>query len=116
MAKPSVAVVVLAAGQARIGLAAGGRAGKTIINKRDIVTNEDLVLNGHSFTNETVAADLAAASNLCALLYFDERANLGVVANFAAVQVRKTKNPNSLPQLNIRSNLTIIGLFFCHWN
>src|SRR5204862_1469828 len=48
------------------------RAWVTVVDERDAVSDEHLVVDCDSFANEGVARDFAAVANLRALLDFDE--------------------------------------------
>ncbi len=64
----------------RLKLTGCGRARETVVDEGDVVTNEYFVLNRDAFADEGVARDLAPATDLRALLDFDERAHFGTVA------------------------------------
>src|SRR5207249_4191306 len=53
-----------------------GRLRETIVDKSHVVTDEDLIFEGHTFANERMARDLAAVPDSRPFLDFDERANL----------------------------------------
>src|SRR5690606_19305484 len=78
-----------------------------VVGEHDPVADEHLVLDGHTFTDKTVTRDFAAASNLCALLHLDERANFGLVANLATVEVGEAKHLGIFAQLDVRSDLLV---------
>ena len=65
-----------------------------IIDKRHSVSDEDLGLDRHAFTNEGMTRDLATIANLRAFLDLNERADPCVVANLAAVKIDEGINPN----------------------
>jgi hypothetical protein len=53
------------------------------------VTDEHVVLDRNPFANKRVAGDLAVPTNFGVLLNFHKRADFGVIADFAAVQIDK---------------------------
>src|SRR5881628_4173171 len=67
--------------------AGGGGPGIAIVDERDAVADEDLILERHAFADEGVARDLAATADAGALLDLDEGPDLGAVADLAAVEV-----------------------------
>src|SRR5207249_1602197 len=69
------------------------------------MSNEDLLLQRHSFANKTVTGNLAAMPDLGALLNFNERADPHVVANLAAVQIGEAINTHPLAQLYVWRDL-----------
>ena len=64
---------------------AGCGSRKSIVNKGHVVADKDVIFDGHAFAHKSVTGNLAAAANYRVLLDFDESADLGVVANVAAV-------------------------------
>src|SRR5208282_4565544 len=67
---------------------ASGRGARVrIVNEHHAVANENVVFDGHTFADEGVAGDLAAFTNRSVLLNLYKRANLGFIADFAAVEV-----------------------------
>ncbi len=61
--------------------------GVSIVDERHAVAYEDVVFDQHTFADKAVARDLAVLPYLRVLLNLDERADLGLVANLAAIQV-----------------------------
>src|SRR5690349_11196592 len=73
-----------------IGLQVATGIGRTrigVIDKGNIVSDEYVVFNGDSFTNEGMTGNLAAPSHAGVLLDFYKRADLGLVPHFAAIQI-----------------------------
>ena len=71
------------------------------------MSDEYLGLDGNAFADEGMARDLAAIADPRALLNLDERADLCLVADLAAVEVDEGKDPNVSAQLNVRSELRL---------
>src|SRR5207237_1285299 len=67
--------------------AGGGRARVAVVDEEDAMTDADLVLDGDAFADEAVRGDFAASANAGVFLDLDEGADLGVVADGAAVEV-----------------------------
>ncbi len=67
------------------------------------MADEDVVLDGHPFTDEGVAGDLAVAADCGVLLDFNEGADLGVVADRAAVEV------DEFGELDVLSQFHVVG-------
>src|SRR5439155_12354633 len=72
-----------------------------VVDERDAVSDEDLVLDSHAFTDEGVARDLAASTDGGILLDFDEGSNFGFVADFAAVQIDEGSQLDVFAQLHV---------------
>ena len=69
-------------------LALGRNGGwQAIVQEVHVVPDEYFVFNRHALTDESVALDFAARSNLCPLLDFYKRADRGPVADFTTVEV-----------------------------
>src|SRR5712691_7097947 len=95
----------------RLELARRGRRARIgVVDERDAVPDEDLILDGDAFADERVARNLAATAHLRVLLDLDERADFGFVANLAAVQVDELPKRDVVPQLDVRRN----GLLLVH--
>src|SRR5215472_589970 len=74
----------------RLELAFPGRCARIgIVDEGDSMSDEDVVFDGHAFADEGMARNLAILPNGRVLLNFDERANLGVLSNFAAVKINE---------------------------
>ena len=56
-----------------------------VVYEGDVVTNKNIVFNGHPLADEGMAGDLAIFADFNALLNFNECANLRIVADLAAV-------------------------------
>ena len=76
-----------------------------VISEHHAVTDEDFILNGDALAYEGMRRDLAASTDDRVLLNLDEGADLGVVANAAAVQIDQIglENPRAAAKHNIRS-------------
>src|SRR5262249_41359743 len=81
---------------------ASGRAGMTIIDERHVVADEHFVLDRHAFADEGVARDLAGAADLRALLYLNERPDLGVVTDLTTVKVGEIVDLDVLAEFYVR--------------
>ena len=68
------------------------------------MTDEDLVLDGDALTDEGVALDLAVPADDGIFLDFDEGADLGAVADGAAVKVDEIVQLDVLSEDDIRSD------------
>src|ERR1019366_2803972 len=82
-----------------------------IVDERHPVPDEDVVLNGYAFADEGVAGDLAVAPHPGVLLDLDKRADLGVIAHLAAVQVDEPGELDVLTQLDVWCDAEVFG----HW-
>jgi len=67
--------------------AGGGGHGVAIVDEHDAVADEYLILDGDALADEGVALDLAISTDGGVFLYLDKGADLGAVANRAAVKV-----------------------------
>ena len=65
------------------------------------MSDEDVVLDVHAFANEGVTGDFATLADRCVFLDFDKCADLGLVADFAAVNVDKPENFTSFPSFTL---------------
>src|SRR5712692_9185027 len=81
-----------------------GSAGIDVIDESDVVANKNVVFDVYAFTYKGVAGNLAALADFCVLLDFDERADLRLVADFAAVQVDEFGKLDVLAELHTRSD------------
>src|SRR5262245_48875484 len=72
-----------------------------IINKDDMMPDKHLILDGHPFTDESMARDLAIAPDLRPFLDFDKGPNLGAVTNLTAIEIHKIVNRHVLPKFHI---------------
>src|SRR5215469_354117 len=75
-----------------------------IVDEGDSMSDEDVVFYGYAFADESVAGNLAILPNGRVLLNLDERANLGVFSDFAAVKIDEFGKPHARPKLHVRSN------------
>ena len=85
-------------------LVSSGCSRKGIVDERDVMTDEDVVFDVHAFANEGVTRDFATLADRRVFLDFDECANLGFVANFAAVNIDKTGKLHIFPELHVVSD------------
>src|SRR5262249_59221391 len=60
-----------------------------------------------ALADEGVAGDLAAASDRRALLDFDEGADLGLVADLAAVEIDEARQLDVLPEFHVGSDAVV---------
>ena len=78
-----------------------GRPGVHIVDKGDVMADEDVVLDGHALADEGVRGDLAVLADKGVLLDLDERPDLGAVADRAAVEVDEGEDLDVFPQLDV---------------
>lgn len=78
-----------------------GGAGIAVIDKRNVVADEHLVLDGHALANEGVAGNFDRAAEADILLNFDERADFGIIADLAAIEIYESEDSNVLAELDI---------------
>ena len=71
----------------RLQRAVGGGAGIAVVGEHHAVADEHLVLDRDALADEAVRRDLAARADRRALLDLDEGADLGLVADAAAVEI-----------------------------
>src|SRR6267143_761260 len=72
-------------------------------------SDEAVVLDGHSFADEGVAGNLAVLAEPGILLDFDEGADLGVVADFTAVEVDELRQDDPFAQLDVGSDADVVA-------
>ena len=80
-------------------------AWEPVIDKRHIVTDKDIILDGHTLADKGMALDFAILTNFSSLLDLDERTNLRIVSNVTPIEIHKIVNFDALPKLDIRSNV-----------
>jgi hypothetical protein len=85
---------------------AGSGARNFIVDEDDTMANEDFILNRDTFADETVTGDLTLTADEGPLLDFDEGANPGFIANFAAVKVYEVMDDDVATQFDVRCNNT----------
>src|SRR3989441_2689849 len=89
----------------------GRRPRVGVVDEGDAVADENVVLNRHAFADEGVARNLTPPAGLRILLDLDERPDLRLVADLAAVQVDELRKFDVLPQLDVGRNAErFIGL------
>ncbi len=76
----------------------------TIIGKSDIVSNENLIFQGHAFTKEGMTGDLASVSDLNPLLDLYKGSNLYVVPDLTTVKIDETVKLDIFAQFHVRSH------------
>src|ERR1035441_5595228 len=76
----------------------------SVVGENDIVPDENFLLQRHAFADESVAGNFAAAPDFRALLDFNERADLHIIADFTPVKIGETEDANVSSQLDIRRN------------
>src|SRR6059058_178486 len=74
-----------------------GCARIAIVDERDAVPDEDVVFQGHAFTNKRVTRNLTARADSGVFLDLDKRSNLGLVANLTTIEVDETKDAHVCP-------------------
>src|SRR5207302_10627 len=84
---------------------AANRPGILIVNKHDVVSNEDFVLESNALADKRVTGDFAPTANPGSLLNLDKRANLNVVADFAPVKIRKAVDAHVFAEFHIPPNV-----------
>jgi len=83
------------------GADSGGGSRAPVVDERHVVPDEHFVLDGDAFANEAVAGDLAAPADAGSFLYFDEGADLGLVADRAAVKVSEGVDGYAVSELDV---------------
>src|SRR6516162_3945259 len=73
-----------------------------IVDECHAMSDEDLILDGHTLAHEGVARDLAALADRRVFLDFDERPDLCLVAYLATVEIDELRQLHVLPQLHVR--------------
>ena len=68
------------------------------------MADENVVLDIHALTDESVAGDFAAAADAGILLDFDKRTDLCFISNFTAVDVDEFGQLDVFPELYVRSD------------
>src|SRR4030042_2547943 len=86
------------------GAAGGGRSRVHIVDKSDVMADEDVVLDGHALPDEGVRGDLAVPADECVFLDLDERPDPGVVPDRAAVEVDEGEDLDVFPELDVGGN------------
>src|SRR3989441_7351361 len=84
-----------------------GGAGIRVVNEDYAVAQENIVFNGHPFTDEGMAGNFAIPADLGAFLNLDKSAYLGVVANFATIEIDEFRELYVFSQLHIGSDALI---------
>jgi len=80
-----------------------------IVDKDHAVADENGVFDGDAFAEEGVARDFAMGADFHAFLNFHESANLGVVADFAAVEIDEGKDLDMVADFDIGSDSLVSG-------
>src|SRR6185295_6535627 len=89
------------------------RTREGVVDKRDVVSDKDLIFDRHAFTNEGVARYFAPLANFGILLNLDKRPDFRIVSNLATIEVDELRKLHVLSHLDVRRNakMTIaIGL------
>src|SRR5438105_2044096 len=76
----------------------------TISPPTNTVAHENIVLDGYPFTYKTMARDLAVFPYFGIFLNFDKCTNLGVVANFAAIEIDELRELCIFSQSHVRGD------------
>ena len=85
-------------------------ARKFVVDEGDVVTDENIVLDLHTFANESVAGDLYVSPYRGILLNLDERPDLAVVADRTAVQVHEGEKAHVLPEPHVGCDAAEVGV------
>jgi len=72
-----------------------------VVYESDVVADENVVLDRHAFADKSVTGNFAVFADKSVLLDLHERADLGVVADRAAVQIYEIKNFHVLAELDV---------------
>ncbi len=75
-----------------------------VVNERDVVANEYLVLNFYTLADESVAGDLAIGANARTLLDFNKGADPGAIADGATIEVHEVTNHDVFAKHHIGRN------------
>src|SRR5207245_3052258 len=78
-----------------------------VVDEGDAVADEDVVLDRHAFTDESVTRNLAPPADLRILLDLDERPDLRFIADLAAVQVDELRELDVPPELDVGRNTEV---------
>jgi hypothetical protein len=73
-----------------------------VVRKDYTVTNKDVVLDGYAVADESVTLDTTTATNCRTPLDLYKSADLRLIADPAAVQVRELVNDHATAQFNVR--------------
>src|SRR6476620_5246661 len=65
------------------------------------MADEDFVFDGHSFADKCMRGNFAAPPDASVLLNLDERSDLGLVANLAAVKIYEVVNDDIAPKFDV---------------
>src|SRR5277367_641750 len=84
-----------------------GRARAAIIDEHDAVADEYFILDIDTGAHERMAGNLAAPADDRVTLHFDERADRGVVADRATVEIDEWREPDVVPQGDVIGNRDI---------
>lgn len=87
----------------QLAIAIGG-PGIAVVDESNVVANKDIVFQGDSLTDESMARNLAAIANLDPFLNLHEGPNLHVVPDFTTVKIGKIVDANIFSQPDIGSN------------
>lgn len=74
----------------------------SVIRKLHAVTDKDVLFNLHSFADKRVARNLAPRPDSRVFLNLNECADLGLIADFTAVQVDEPREFDAFAELDIR--------------
>src|SRR4029078_11147717 len=79
-----------------------GCSRERVVDEHDAMADEDVVFDGHPLADECVAGDLASPADPRVLLYFDECADLRLVADLEAVEVDELRKTDAVSKLDVR--------------
>ena len=74
------------------------------------MADEHVILDGHAFADEGVAGDLAPPANAGILLNLDEGADLGFVADLAAIEIDELRKLDVFPELHVGRNAHVFHM------
>src|SRR5260370_37967684 len=72
------------------------------------MADEGKILDCHSFADESMAGDLAVLAHLYIFLDLDERSNLRIVSNFAAVEIDEFRQHDAFSELYVGGNAAVV--------
>src|SRR5437016_6021341 len=78
------------------------------------MSHEHLVLDGDTRSDEAVALGLHALANHNSSLDLDERTDLRIIADFAAIEIDEVVNGDVLPQFHVRG-YPLESALRAHW-
>src|SRR5206468_191330 len=86
-------------------LICSGCAWESIIDKRHIVTDQDIILDSDTLADKGVALYFTILANPSSLLDLNECANLRIISDFAAIEIDEIVDFYTFTKLDIRGNV-----------